>query len=60
MLVSCFTRVVDLAYVNAPSTVTPSLLKKLADVQPDDNKVLMQWCEEYHVDITSDTLDWTT
>ena len=51
-------QLVDAAYNNSPEAVTPHMLKTLSSYKLDDHDVMMQWCNECHVDISSDGLDW--
>ena len=49
---------VDAAYNNSPEAVTPCMLKTLSSYRLDDNDIMLQWCTECHVDVSSDHLDW--
>ena len=50
----------DKAYHKSPMEITPAILEQLHHdiVQLDDNEVMVQWCVEWHVDLSDDSLDW--
>ena len=49
---------VDAAYANSPDSISPALMKKLSEMQLDDEHITVQWCQECNVDLTQDHIDW--
>ena len=42
----------DDAYLHSPDAITPAVLSKMVAIQPDDNEIMLEWCEECHVNLS--------
>lgn len=51
-------RYVTAAYTNCPTSITPRLLAKMADIPIDANDVYAAWAQECSVDILTFSPDW--
>ena len=51
-------KLVDSAYCYSPNAITPELLRQSRAYTSADDEVMAVWCQECHVDLSQDHLDW--